>query len=205
MYYDATILQMSGVYNKSYAVWLSCISASMNFFCTFIGFYFVEKAGRRPVTLVSLAGVILSLIFLSTGFQVSKMNTPNAAFTSPEAVDAYCATLTSCNQCIANEICGFCFDDNFATPNGTCLKANNFTGVGSYTGLCTRGTRALDKIVWATDWCPSPYSWMTLVGLSTYIFAFAPGMGAMPWTINAEIYPLHARSVCLSVATGFCW
>lgn len=30
-------------------------------------------------------------------------------------------------------------------------------------------------------------------------------MGPMPWTVNAEIYPLWARSTCNSIATSANW
>ena len=55
-YYSATIIQMAGVYNTTLAIWLSALTATTNFLCTFIGVYLVERAGRRMLTLVSLAG-----------------------------------------------------------------------------------------------------------------------------------------------------
>jgi len=36
-------------------------------------------------------------------------------------------------------------------------------------------------------------------------FCWLKGMGPMPWTINAEIYPLWARSTCNSIATSTNW
>jgi hypothetical protein len=33
-----------------------------------------------------------------------------------------------------------------------------------------------------------------IVGLLLYLAAFAPGMGPVPWAVNAEIYPLQART-----------
>ena len=36
------------------------------------------------------------------------------------------------------------------------------------------------------------------------VLSFA-GIAPIPWTVNAEIYPLWARSVCTSVATATNW
>ena len=42
--------------------------------------------------------------------------------------------------------------------------------------------------------CPSRYTGFIVVGLLLYLAAFAPGMGTVPWAVNAEIYPLQVRS-----------
>jgi SP family myo-inositol transporter-like MFS transporter 13 len=56
MYYSASIIQMAGIKDYSVAIWLACATASVNFFCTFIGLFLVERVGRRPLTLWSLGG-----------------------------------------------------------------------------------------------------------------------------------------------------
>ena len=46
--------------------------------------------------------------------------------------------------------------------------------------------------------CPSRYTGAIILGLLLYLAAFAPGMGPVPWAVNAEIYPLQARMLpCL--------
>ena len=207
MYYSATIIQMSGVYDKSTAVWLSSLTSTINFAGTFVGLYAVERAGRRKVTLISLGAVVFALALLGAGFQIGAGHSPSSSFFSTDPRDVDCTALSECNACIASSVCGFCFDDSSVSgANGTCLAANTHdAAIGSITSACVDGTRAAEKIVWASDWCPSPYSWMTLVGLCLFLLAFAPGMGPMPWTINAELYPMQSRSVCVSVATSFCW
>lgn len=69
---------MAGIKDRKLVIWYSALTASVNFFCTFIGLALVERAGRRLLVLGSLIGtVILTLRIVSppllmywNGFQV---------------------------------------------------------------------------------------------------------------------------------------
>lgn len=204
MYYSATIIQMSGVSNKSLAVWLSTITASFNFIFSFVGIYLVERAGRRLLTLASLAGVVLSLLMLAGGFQLAEENSPQVTFHLPLPPPAAnktpwaheCNTYTTCGGCVDSGHCGFCFlqqganvlleqPDNpiywleslrrKASFNGTCLAVNRRDperAAANYS-LCAGGSN--EHVTWANTWCPSQWSWTTLVGLMLYLVFFAPG------------------------------
>lgn len=47
---------MSGVKDDEATIWLSAVTAAVNFVFTILGLYLVEKIGRRPLTLGSLLG-----------------------------------------------------------------------------------------------------------------------------------------------------
>ena len=59
---------------------------------------------------------------------------------------------------------------------------------------------------WSFVSCPNNhFAALAIFSLFLYIAAFAPGMGPLPWAINAEIYPTWARSTAISIATTFNW
>lgn len=53
--------------------------------------------------------------------------------------------------------------------------------------------------------CPSPYQGWTLTFLMLYLMAFAPGMGPVPWAVNAEIYPAEIRGLAGGAAATANW
>ena len=67
---------MSGIHSTSLAIWLSAATAGVNFLCTFLGLFMVDRIGRRKLTLGSLVGVVLSLLILAAGFHVSAIESP---------------------------------------------------------------------------------------------------------------------------------
>ncbi|CAM1300375.1 SLC2A13 (predicted) [Pycnogonum litorale] len=198
MYYSATIIEMSGIGNKSKVIWLAAATASVNFLCTFIGVYLVEKIGRRKLLLASMLGVFFSLIVLAVGFQLAAANSPAI---NVKDIASTCSAYMNCNSCISSKNCGFCqYSGNFSS----CLPITNDVTSHSMEGHCNSTSLPSDTL-WAYNWCPSHYSWLMLLGMVLYLFFFAPGFGPMPWTINSEIYPLWARSTCYSVATSINW
>jgi len=46
---------------------------------------------------------------------------------------------------------------------------------------------------------------MNMSSLVIYMLAFSIGLGATPWTINSEIYPLHLRGTGASLSTSSNW
>lgn len=45
-----------------------------------------------------------------------------------------------------------------------------------------------------TRGCPSHYNWLIIGALMLYLAAFSPGMGPVPWAVNAEIYPVQVAT-----------
>ncbi|XP_041349826.1 proton myo-inositol cotransporter-like [Gigantopelta aegis] len=205
MYYSATIIRMSGVESDEAAIWLSAVTAAVNFLFTLVGLFLVEKIGRRPLTLGSLMGAIVSLAWLAVGFHLSALNTPPVDIVEPSAALSHCARYRICNDCRRDLSCGYCYmsvDDTVG--NSSCLPTTYDNPWLSTAGRCNASSLP-GPLTWAYDYCPTNYSWMPMVGLVMYLIFFAPGMGPMPWTINSEIYPLWARSVGTSVSTFTNW
>lgn len=83
----------------------------------------------------------------------------------------------TCFRCVQVGSCGFC-------PSlSACLPGN---ATSDRDGICPAGD-------WAYDVCQNDYGYMSVAAMVFYLFTFGIGMGAMPWTINSEIYPLHVR------------
>lgn len=212
MYYSATIIKMSGVHDDNMAVWMAAATAVLNFLVNFIGIYLVERIGRRWLTLGSLMGVILSLVILAIGFQVLDRTSPDldAYKNTSINVTSHCFTkYSTCSECTFDKECVYCYDESDEKIN-YCLPIVGEKGAGSTSSAdqteCSAAARKKFKSrVIAEDWCPSPYSWLTLFGLCVYLFFFGPGLGPMPWTINSELFPLWCRSTCYSITTAFNW
>lgn len=208
MYYSATILQMSGVRDDKLAIWLVTVTAFTNFLFTLLGVWLVERVGRRRLTLGSIFGTVLSLCILAVGFLVSAQHSPPVTLhlTDPTTPNSSCTAHLSCEPCMLDPSCGYCYQENStAVFASSCVPVNPTSTERAAWGRCSNSTHAVDSGIWAYNFCPTSYSWVVLLGLVLYIASFAPGMGPMPWTVNSEIYPLWARSTGNACSAGMNW
>jgi len=138
-----------------------------------------------------MVGVVLGLAALGAAYYGISSTTagilPKTMPGDPTLSDT-CSSAVSCDDCVTKAGCGFCSDGESLA--GSCMPDNSTECVLSY---------------YTVDACYSPYSWTIIAAMVFYIACFATGIGTLPWTINAEIYPMWARSYCLSLATLTNW
>ncbi|CAD6220166.1 unnamed protein product [Miscanthus lutarioriparius] len=206
MYYSPTIVQLAGFASNSTALALSLVTSGLNAAGSVVSMFFVDKAGRRRLMLLSLTGVVACLGMLSGVFFAVDSHSPDVSLagtalfgangTCPEFDLATVAGVEwTCAQCIKSPSeCGFCADTDKLLP-GACLRTSDASR-----RACRAGRRE-----WYTRGCPSSFGWLALVALGAYIVSYSPGMGSVPWLINSEVYPLRFRGVCGGIAAVANW
>ncbi|KAL6871563.1 hypothetical protein ACP4OV_014392 [Aristida adscensionis] len=207
MYYSPTIVQLAGFASNSTALALSLITSGLNAAGSVVSMFFVDRAGRRRLMLLSLTGIVVCLAMLSGVFFAVDRHSPAASdadaasfggdMTCPEFSQAAAAGARwTCTQCLkAPSDCGFCANAEKLLP-GACLAATE-----AARGACG----AAGRREWYTQGCPSSMGWLALVALGAYIVSYSPGMGSVPWLINSEVYPLRFRGVCGGIAAVANW
>lgn len=118
MYYSGTIIRAAG-FAANTAVWLAAGVAFFNFAFTIVGMALVERAGRRRLTLLSLAGVVCALGYVGTVFYFRDLRSPSSlkyhrSGTAPllgtpllGASLHHCQQFDNCATCVVDSGCGF--------------------------------------------------------------------------------------------------
>jgi hypothetical protein len=133
MYYSATILRAVGFRSASEAIWLSAGVAFFNFLGCFVGFFFVERYGRRPLTLASLFLVIISLVFIAIAYYVAETGTMTVGIQS-DKISGSCSGYSYCFDCIQDLSCGFCssLQHSEEKMGSVCIPVDKLSRSSSY-------------------------------------------------------------------------
>ncbi|MBI3212162.1 MAG: sugar porter family MFS transporter, partial [Simkania negevensis] len=68
IYYAPTIFQFAGFESNKAAILATTLVGTINVLMTFVAIYLVDRVGRKPLLLLGLSGMVLSLIVLGIGF-----------------------------------------------------------------------------------------------------------------------------------------
>ncbi|CAB3402550.1 unnamed protein product [Caenorhabditis bovis] len=216
MYYTGNIIRSAGVKDNHTTIWISVGTSAINFFGTFIPIFLIEKVGRRVLLLCSMIGVILFLIAMGVSFLLinndsalaydSKLydNMPNFDNTTKDA--SFCRKFKNCDFCVTEDNCGFC--EQKGSKKGYCLPfATKNSDKYSSTGICEfdKFTGNGTLFEWDDTYCHTKYTVLPIIIMVLYLVSFAGGYAPLPWVLNAEFYPLWARSTCVSYSTAVNW
>jgi SP family myo-inositol transporter-like MFS transporter 13 len=187
---------------KQAALLLSLLPAATNALGTLVGMRCIDRCGRRRLLLTSIAAVVLALAALGSAFLAAERHSPPVApgggGTCPAGAGG--AAPADCTSCLRLG-CGFCSGGGDLMAPGSCLAVGVLHGQG-HQNQQQQLPPPPPPIGCATQvflhGCPSRYTWLILACLVAYLAAFSPGLGPVPWAVNAEIYPLAVRGT----ATG---
>lgn len=188
MYYAGSIVFSSGVViNKSAAIWIVLGIISVHFASSFVGFFTIDRFGRRPLILTSLLFTIMSLWILSIGSHLNrKFESSVVSIPSPNSCGFSNSSVpTKCSDCSSIPSCGYCANEDL------------FEGYCSLN--CTTGHLWIDN-------CPSnSASVIPVIGMILYLMSFSPGLGPVPWAIGSEVFPQSVRDTGMGIAVFTHW
>uniref|UniRef100_A0A8B9GSH6 Solute carrier family 2 member 13 n=1 Tax=Astyanax mexicanus TaxID=7994 RepID=A0A8B9GSH6_ASTMX len=166
---------------------------------------FQQLSGINTLYLLLSSGTTVSLSVLAVGFLLSAQASPPVTI-HPTSLNTTCSHYGFCENCMLDPACGFCYRENGSTIlSSSCDPVDPANTDEAVSGRCSNATQGNTGALWAYNYCPTPYSWIVMLGLILYLAFFAPGMGPMPWTVNSEIYPLWARSTGNACSAGVNW
>jgi MFS transporter, SP family, solute carrier family 2 (myo-inositol transporter), member 13 len=115
MYYSPTIVQLAGFASNNTAMALSLITSGLNAVGSIVSMFFVDRAGRRRLMLISLVGVVVWLAVLGGTFLGAAHHAPGVddletrRFANQACPEFGTNVQWNCLNCLqAAPTCGFC-------------------------------------------------------------------------------------------------
>ncbi|KAE8736206.1 Inositol transporter 4 [Hibiscus syriacus] len=190
MYYSPMTVQFAGFASNKTAMTLSLVTSGLNAPGSVVSMFFVDRAGRRKMMLISMVGIIVCLVGLSAVFWQASLHAPkiNPSESTKFVANATCPSYTSaanpaswnCMSCLKAE-CGFCADKANQHSPGACLAATT-----ELKDACRAGNRTwFETFLTLTKAIGSAGTFLLFAGFCVTgficIYAFVPETKGLPF------------------------
>lgn len=174
-FYAPSIFEQSGVGTNAafaQAIWLGLT----NVVFTIVAMVLIDKLGRKPLLLIGLSGVFVSMVICSYGYNqatyqlsTESLNTLSSSFDSTPLVNIVEQTFTH-DVDFKNAVIGAIGESTFQEHQGTIIQQA------------------------VTMNAP-----LVLFGILLFVASFAISLGPVMWVMFSEIFPNHLRGLAISI------
>lgn len=174
-YYANTIFEQSGVGKDAAFAQAVLVGITLIIF-TIVSMFIIDKFGRRPLLLIGLAGIILTLSLTAYGFY-------DATFRlSAESISSLQSQL---NLSSLQEIAGKTYDSDLSFKKAVIEVIGKEQFSKNQNIILTKAIDINSRLV--------------LVGILGFIASFAMSLGPVMWVLLSEIFPTKIRGLAISV------
>lgn len=177
-FYATTIFEQSGVGKDAafaQAIWVGII----NVVFTLVAMWAIDRLGRRPLLLVGIVGVALSMVLTAYGFSEARYQLTLESLQQFEDIPLNEALL---------QMEGHIYDSDVVFKRA--LK----TAVGEELYGKYQGELIAQSI--------QMNAWLILIGILGFVASFALSLGPVMWVLLSELFPNWIRGLAISVV-GF--
>ena len=173
-FYATSIFEQTGIgQNASFAQ--AILVGLINVVFTLIAMALIDRMGRKPLLLIGLTGIVISMSIASFGFYTATYNL------SKEAVSELPAEL---DKSLLEPMIGQAFTNDVEFKQAIKGALGN-----------VEASRHEAKIIQGAV-NMNPY--LILIGILGFVASFAISLGPVMWVLFSEIFPIHIRGVAIS-------
>jgi len=181
LYYANMIFSQTGV-GRDASFMQAVIIGLTNLCFTLTAIWLVDKLGRKPLLIIGLSGMFLSLTVLSFGFRsatytvtTDNIHSISMKFSAQQGLNAQLETIR---------------DKTFKSDVQFKNALRNAVGENSYRHVKNDVIAAAISI----------NGWLILFAMIGYVAFFAMAIGPIVWVLLAELFPTRLRGVAISTA-----
>ena len=173
-FYATMIFEQSGVGTNAafaQAIWVGII----NVVFTIVAMLLIDRMGRKPLLLIGIAGIAVSMALTSYGFQRATYQLNSDSLTRLENLDASLLSSVVDRQ----------------YPNDVAFKRALRSALGESVYAQHEGTILQEALQMNAT--------IVLIGILGFVASFAMSLGPVMWVLLSEIFPNWIRGLAISV------